>query len=162
MIKLQHFDIAVIGSGPAGLMNAYKNVHKNRKVLMIEAGRNRSANYCNIKDLKGLCPDCKPCNNISGFGGCAGPNHSMKLSFPPSGKRLTELLGTETCDNLAKSFWNFYSRFANLSLPFPKMNNNNEYIMKLINKMGVDFFNYPIHLFTENEHNTFLKNIYSF
>lgn len=162
MLKSTHFDIAIIGSGPGGLMNAYKNVLSNRKVLLIEAGRKRAADHCNINNLTGHCADCTPCNNISGFGGCAAPNNSMKLSFPPSGKRLTAMFGSEACDKLGKSFWDFYSKFAEINLPFPKSNYNNEQITQMIKKMGADFFSYPIHIFSEAEHTNFLKNVHSF
>ena len=66
------YDVIVVGAGAAGAFLAYefKKLNTDKKVLVIDAGREVSARNCPITEGKvDHCIHCKPCNIMYGFGG---------------------------------------------------------------------------------------------
>ncbi len=160
-LNMDKYKNVFIGMGTSNLVAGSKA--KQGESLYVEQGGVRQSNYCSISNLQGNCTNCKPaCRAMSGMGGCVAPDNAAKLSFPPSGKRLTALLGEDNCDKLAKSFWSFYSKFAKIDLPYPSMQTPNKETEDYISKIGCEFNNYPIHISDEIEHNTFLANIHNY
>ena len=69
----EKYDVIVIGAGPSSIFMAYEMIqlHKNKKILLIEQGRKVEDRYCPI-DKTGNCIKCKPfCNITSGFSGAS-------------------------------------------------------------------------------------------
>ncbi len=77
-----HFDVIIVGAGPAGLFSAYHLAENTRlSVLLIDKGkaslkRNCPVSHENDRD----CIKCKPCNILAGVGG-AGLFSDGKLNF---------------------------------------------------------------------------------
>lgn len=92
------FDVAIIGSGPAGIFAAYEFVLKkpNLKVALIEAGKDIYKRSCPIAEKKvEHCINCKPCSIMRGFGG-AGAFSDGKYNFTAQfGGWLNEYLSDE-------------------------------------------------------------------
>lgn len=182
-----HYGVVIIGTGPAGLSLAY-SLLQNKKppnILMIDAGVLRKSDKCFMEqDMKlfhenpekcksepqlnkgcKYAEKCGVCSSIAGFGGCLSPNVAAKLCFPPSGKRLPKVLGEENVYSLAKEVWNFYSKFAEIDLPYPVNDTGcaeKKRISEIVETCGVRFFEHPIHVASENEFNTFLRNVHAF
>jgi uncharacterized protein len=77
--KPEHYDVVIVGGGPAGLFGAYYlGEHSNLKVLLLEKGKPPLQRVCPIGD-KG-CVKCRPCNILCGVGG-AGLFSDGKLNF---------------------------------------------------------------------------------
>lgn len=92
------FDVAIVGSGPAGIFAAYELMLKKPtlKVVMIEAGKDIYKRKCPIAEKKvEHCINCKPCSIMRGFGG-AGAFSDGKYNFTAKfGGWLNEYLSDE-------------------------------------------------------------------
>ncbi|MBP2632925.1 MAG: Pyridine nucleotide-disulfide oxidoreductase [Firmicutes bacterium] len=92
------FDVAIVGSGPAGIFAAYELMLKkpSLKVVMIEAGKDIYKRKCPIAEKKvEHCINCKPCSIMRGFGG-AGAFSDGKYNFTAKfGGWLNEYLSDE-------------------------------------------------------------------
>lgn len=79
----QHYDVAIIGAGTAGIFASYELIQKNPNlnVVMIDQGTNIYKRSCPIieRNIKG-CIGCKPCSIMRGFGG-AGAFSDGKFNF---------------------------------------------------------------------------------
>ena len=92
------FDVAIVGSGPAGIFAAYELMLKepSLKVVIIEAGKDIYKRKCPIAEKKvEHCINCKPCSIMRGFGG-AGAFSDGKYNFTAKfGGWLNEYLSDE-------------------------------------------------------------------
>lgn len=92
------FDVAIVGSGPAGIFAAYELMLQKPtlKVVMIEAGKDIYKRKCPIAEKKvEHCINCKPCSIMRGFGG-AGAFSDGKYNFTAKfGGWLNEYLSDE-------------------------------------------------------------------
>lgn len=82
-LGMKNFDVAIIGSGPAGIFAAYELVKKNPKinVVIVESGKDIYQRKCPITEKKvEICINCKPCSIMRGFGG-AGAFSDGKYNF---------------------------------------------------------------------------------
>ena len=78
--KSAHYDVIIVGGGPAGLFAAYYlSKHSNYRVLLIEKGKSSRKRDCPINTYQ-ECIKCKPCNILSGIGG-AGLFSDGKLNY---------------------------------------------------------------------------------
>lgn len=82
------YDIIIIGAGISGCICALE-LNENTKILLIDAGSMTNERNCQWEETN-TCARCNPCNLITGIGGCIKPGDSAKVSFPPSGKRLSD------------------------------------------------------------------------
>jgi len=161
---LREYDFIIIGSGPAGLAAAYSlSQNTNDKIAIFEAGENREEMHC-LKEKGNDCGVCRPCNVIAGFGGCLTPGSAAKLSFPPSGRKLSNMLGTSQFQKLAEEAWDFYCKFADVDKSlYPNYSQNIQELKKDIE--SEEFYSlkeYPIYVTNEREHTIFLDNVFNY
>ncbi|MBQ9364225.1 MAG: NAD(P)/FAD-dependent oxidoreductase [Schwartzia sp.] len=80
---MRHYDVAVVGAGPAGTMAAYELSLRRPdiKIAVFESGNDIYHRVCPIAAGKAkTCIGCKPCNIMRGFGG-AGAFSDGKYNF---------------------------------------------------------------------------------
>lgn len=80
---MNKYDVAIIGSGPAGVFAAYELAEKKPalKILVLESGKDIYTRVCPISAGKVKnCIGCKPCSIMRGFGG-AGAFSDGKYNF---------------------------------------------------------------------------------
>jgi uncharacterized protein len=75
-----HYDVIIVGAGPAGIFAALELVHGNgSRVLLIEKGPDIDRRHCPARDT-GTCSNCRTCDVTSGWGG-AGAFSDGKLTL---------------------------------------------------------------------------------
>ncbi|MGN0941503.1 MAG: NAD(P)/FAD-dependent oxidoreductase [Selenomonadaceae bacterium] len=80
---MKHYDVAIVGAGPAGTCAAYELSLKNPKlkIALFESGKDIYSRVCPISAGKvKSCINCKPCSIMRGFGG-AGAFSDGKYNF---------------------------------------------------------------------------------
>ncbi len=89
------YDVAIVGSGPAGIFCALELVeHKpDLKILVIEKGKSIEKRTCPNSTAAAGCKKCSPCNILAGWGG-AGAFSDGKLTHSTQvGGWLDDLIG---------------------------------------------------------------------
>lgn len=95
----EHYDVIIVGAGPAGIFAALELSQANLCIAMFDKGPLIEKRHCPTRAGK-PCVHCQPCAIMSGWGG-AGAFSDGKLTLSPaSGGHLGELLGEETAQAL--------------------------------------------------------------
>ena len=95
------YDVIIVGAGPAGIFAALELAKEGQKrVLMIEKGRDLEDRSCPMHEADVLCARCDLCGILCGWGG-AGAYSDGKLTLTASfGGWLGEYLPADELDGL--------------------------------------------------------------
>jgi len=91
------YDVAIVGSGPAGIFCALELIQNkpDLKVIIIERGKSIERRNCPNSDAAPGCKKCNPCDMLAGWGG-AGSFSDGKLSISTQvGGWLYEFIGNK-------------------------------------------------------------------
>ena len=70
-MRMKHYDVVIIGAGPAGIFTALEMIKKgsSKKIAIVEKGRAIEKRSCPKSKTK-TCMNCKPyCHITTGFSG---------------------------------------------------------------------------------------------
>ncbi len=96
------FDVAIVGSGPAGIFCALELIKymPDLKMVIIERGKRIDARTCPNSTMARGCKKCIPCHILAGWGG-AGAFSDGKLTFSTRvGGWLDEIIGERSLTEL--------------------------------------------------------------
>ncbi|MDR1965225.1 MAG: FAD-dependent oxidoreductase [Synergistaceae bacterium] len=89
----EKYDAVIVGAGPAGLFAARELAGSDKKVLLLDKGRDIEKRTCPLKSGARECVQCRPCNVVCGWGG-AGAFSDGKLTLTPDfGGNLEQYCG---------------------------------------------------------------------
>lgn len=94
---VQHYDVIIVGAGPAGIFSALEMMRENEnlRILILEKGRDINKRSCPSREKGGSCFNCNPCSTVCGWGG-AGAFSDGKLTLSSEiGGSLEQYLGEE-------------------------------------------------------------------
>ncbi len=112
-MKNQHYDVVIVGSGPAGIFAALEliNANKNLKTIILEKGRDIDHRNCPSKE-QGGCVHCSPCSITCGWGG-AGAFSDGKITLSTEvGGMLGNYIGEKQLDELIKYVDDIYVQYG--------------------------------------------------
>ncbi|MGC8716440.1 MAG: NAD(P)/FAD-dependent oxidoreductase [bacterium] len=114
LIGSTHYDVIIVGAGPAGIFAAYELTRSNPRIniLLIEKGKPLEERTCPSRDSNKQCYHCNPCSIMSGWGG-AGAFSDGKLTLSSEvGGRLFEYVKEEELKNLIQYVDSVYLDFG--------------------------------------------------
>ena len=99
-IMSEVYDVIIVGAGPAGLFAARELSKANKKVLLLDKGKDINKRACPLKFGAKECVQCKPCNVVCGWGG-AGAFSDGKLTLTPDfGGNMEQYCGRQNLISL--------------------------------------------------------------
>ncbi len=110
----QHYDVIIVGAGPAGIFAALELSEKNKdlRILMLEKGRDINQRNCPSRGNGESCFNCSPCSTVCGWGG-AGAFSDGKLTLSSEiGGSLDQYLGEEKLIEMIKEIDQVYLQFG--------------------------------------------------
>ncbi len=110
----KHYDVIIVGAGPAGIFAAIEMVSSNKKlkILMLEKGKDIDKRVCPIKDEKVSCRTCIVCGLLCGWGG-AGAFSDGKLNLSKDiGGNLSRYIDDKTLHDLIIYTDNMYLKYG--------------------------------------------------
>jgi uncharacterized FAD-dependent dehydrogenase len=111
---VKHYDVIIVGAGPAGIFAALKLLNKNAgvKILIIEKGKDIDKRICPMKTKEISCAACPECALLSGWGG-AGAFSDGKLNLSPDiGGFLSRYIDRHSLQSLIHGVDETYVRFG--------------------------------------------------
>ncbi|MBD3407708.1 MAG: FAD-dependent oxidoreductase [Candidatus Lokiarchaeota archaeon] len=108
------YDVAIVGSGPAGIFCALELIEKkpDLKIVIIEKGKSISKRHCPNTTAARGCKKCNPCSILAGWGG-AGAFSDGKLTISTEvGGWLDEFIGADRLMNLIKYVDQVYMNYG--------------------------------------------------
>lgn len=96
------YNVAIIGAGPAGIFTALEimKLKPDWKVVLVEKGKKIEKRKCFLREGKRICPNCKTCGLLCGWGG-AGAFSDGKLTLTPDvGGHLVDYMPRENVEDL--------------------------------------------------------------
>ncbi|TYO96440.1 NAD(P)/FAD-dependent oxidoreductase [Desulfallas thermosapovorans] len=110
----QHYDVIIVGAGPAGIFAALElsGKRKDLRILILEKGRDIDQRNCPSREKGGSCFNCHPCSTVCGWGG-AGAFSDGKLTLSSEiGGSLEQYLGVEKLNEMIKEIDRIYLEFG--------------------------------------------------
>ena len=143
--------VCIVGLGPAGIGSALTFLNSNlaTHVLCLDAGTSPNNRSCSILQ-NSSCKKEKPCQMISGFGGCSLLS-GTKISAFPAGSKLATILGSK---DLAERKLSDTLDLFNNYLPLQKPNITQKAIKnakELFDKLGFEYRYYDAYLYAPEE-----------
>ncbi|MEE4359443.1 MAG: FAD-dependent oxidoreductase [Desulfococcaceae bacterium] len=134
-----HYDVIIVGGGPAGLFAAYYlREYSDLRVLIIEKGRGSLQRKCPISETQ-HCVKCSPCNILCGIGG-AGLFSDGKLNYIPKlGKTdLYQFLSRSGAQSLIDETEKIFNKFGMDGQVYPTNMQHALNFRKNAKKYGID------------------------
>lgn len=96
------YNVAIIGAGPAGIFTALEimKLKPDWKVVLVEKGKKIEKRKCFLREGQRICPNCKTCGLLCGWGG-AGAFSDGKLTLTPDvGGHLVDYMQRKDVEEL--------------------------------------------------------------
>ncbi len=99
---LLDYDVAIVGSGPAGIFCALEMIeHKpDLRIVIIERGKSIEKRNCPNSNSAPGCKKCNPCDILAGWGGAGSFSDGKLIKSTQVGGWLDEFIGNKNLSEL--------------------------------------------------------------
>ncbi|MGI6434299.1 MAG: NAD(P)/FAD-dependent oxidoreductase [Syntrophomonadaceae bacterium] len=149
---LSHYDVIIIGAGPAGIFTALElSRHPDLKILLLDKGKKVSQRHCLIGNGFDTCQNCPICSIMSGWGG-AGAFSDGKLTLTSEfGGWLEGYIGKSRLEALIEYVDGLYVHYGAPQRVFGQDDHRTGEIARNLAKAGLKLIPARIrHMGTEN------------
>jgi uncharacterized FAD-dependent dehydrogenase len=113
-VTRQHYDVIIIGAGPAGIFTALELVaaRTDLRILILEKGRDIDQRTCPANERSASCVNCAPCSVLCGWGG-AGAFSDGKITLSTEvGGMLEQYIGEQKLQELIDHVDKIYLQYG--------------------------------------------------
>lgn len=162
MFSMSHYNVVIIGAGPAGIFTAlelFRKMPSDYKILIADEGMDIRKRNCPARS-KGKCVRCQPCNIMSGWAG-AGAFSDGKLSLSEEvGGNLTDYRDVDEVRETIKYADSMYLDFGAPEEVFGLSDKKADEIAYECSRHNIKLVRCPVrHMGTEYSYEV-LKNMY--
>lgn len=146
-----HYDVVIIGAGPAGIFAALELSQKpGLRIAILDKGNDIDRRHCPIREGGTECKHCRPCAILDGWGG-AGAFSDGKLTLSPAvGGHLAEILGEGQTEQLIRRVDTIYRSYGAPDTVYGTYTDEIELLAKRASLAALRFISVPIrHMGTE-------------
>ena len=144
-------EVCIVGLGPAGIGCALTFLKSplTTRVVCLDAGSYVDSRSCSVLQM-GMCRKEKPCQVISGFGGCSLIG-AGRISAFPAGSGIVNILGSEELSKRAiRKAFVFLNNY--LHLQKPKITRNDiKNATRIFKELGFQYKYYNVYLYNQEE-----------
>jgi uncharacterized protein len=147
----KHYDVVIVGAGPAGIFVAIELSRRSGlRVAILDKGPDIDRRHCPAREPGGTCRNCQPCAILTGWGG-AGAFSDGKLTLSPAvGGHLPEIEGDGETARLIQEVDELYVHYGAPALVYGERNDAIERLEKRAALASLRFVSVPIrHIGTE-------------
>ena len=147
-----HYDVVIVGAGPAGIFAALElSKSPGLRIAIVDKGLDIDKRHCPIREGSPECNHCRPCAILDGWGG-AGAFSDGKLTLSPAvGGHLAEILGEGRAAELIGEVDAAYRGFGAPDVVHGTYSDEIEALAKRASLAGLSFISVPIrHMGTEH------------
>jgi len=147
----KHYDVVIVGAGPAGIFAALKLSRRPElRIVILDKGPDIDHRHCPAREPGGKCSNCQPCRILTGWGG-AGAFSDGKLTLSPDvGGHLPEIKGDGETERLIQEVDELYVHYGAPAPVYGRRNDAIEQLEKQAAMASLHFVSVPIrHIGTE-------------
>jgi uncharacterized FAD-dependent dehydrogenase len=156
------YDVAIIGSGPAGIFCALELIRSNPdlKIIMLEKGKRIENRVCPDAQVSRGCRKCDPCNVLTGWGGSGAFSDGKLIYSTEIGGYLSDIIGKSNLQYLLDDVDGIYRYYGALGHIYGTDENAIQEYVRKASMLGIEVIPSKVHHLGSDGCFNVMRNIY--